>query len=326
MTLPAPIRVAALVIRDDAGRVLCVRKVGSPRFQLPGGKPEGGESAAAAAVRETEEEVRLTLTPDELGYLGVFTAEASNEPGFQVTATVFIRRQSGTNAYVDPVASAEIDEVAWIDPLDPGSRPLAPLLEHEVFPALREREISAIAVFAGANTGSNPANLRLADDLGAALARRGITLVYGGSRLGVMGRVAEATTSAGGRAVGVLTNHLANHELRYEGLYQLEMVETMAQRKQRMAELSCATIALPGGTGTLDELFDQWTTQQLGYHSAPIGLLGVEFWAPFVAMIDHMVAQGFIRPADRASLVLSDDADALIDGLRSWVPPIPRWM
>lgn len=323
MTLPQPIRVAALVIRDDAGRVLCVRKVGSPRFQLPGGKPEGAEPLINCALRETREEVGLNIDASELGFVGVFTAEASNEPGFVVTGTVFIRKPAP--GALHPVASGEIDEVRWVDPHHPGSTPLAPLLAGEIFPALRAREINAIAVFAGANLGSDPANAKLADALGAALARRGIALVYGGSRLGIMGRVAEATTSHNGNVIGVLTNHLAGHELRYEGLTRLEMVDTLAQRKARMAQLSDAVVALPGGTGTLDELFDQWTSQQLGYHSRPIGLLGVQFWSPFVSTIDHMVAQGFIRPTDRASLVLADDADMLIDGLRRWVRPVPRW-
>lgn len=326
MTTAAPIRVAALVIRDTAGRVLCVRKVGSPRFQLPGGKPEGGESPLETALRETREEVGLEVNPDDVGYVGAFTAPASNEPGFNVTATVFIRRPGPADeAACNPQAAGEIDEVAWIHPGAATGFELAPLLACDVFPALREREVRSISVFAGANLGTNPANAALADSLGAALARRGTTLVYGGSRMGIMGRVAEAATKAGGRSVGVLTHHLASHELRYEGLTRLEMVDTLAQRKQRMSELADATIALPGGAGTLDELFDQWTSQQLGYRSTPIGLLGAEFWAPFVAMIDHMVNQGFIRPADRESLILADDADQLIDALHRWVPPIPRW-
>lgn len=318
-----PIRVAALVIRDNAGRVLSVRKAGTSRFQLPGGKPEGVESLVEAALRETREEVGLAFAAGELGFLGEFAAEAANEPGREVRAAVFALRRPGPAS--TPVAASEIAEIAWVDPEGTGEIALAPLLSGEIFPALRGREIRAVAVYAGANPGANPAFLELAEATGTALARRGITLVYGGSRLGIMGRVAEATVSAGGKAVGVLTNALAAHELRHEGLTRLELVETLAQRKARMAELSDAAIVLPGGAGTLDELLDRWTSQQLGYHTAPIGLLGAEFWAPFVAMLNSMVAQGLLRPADKASLILSDDADALIDGLRTWIPPIPRW-
>ena len=326
MTSAQPIPVAALVIRDRAGRVLCVRKRGTAVFQLPGGKPEGAESQVETALRETREEVGIDVEADQLGYVGTFRAPAANEPGLDVVATVFIRKPDPTQtATYMPRAAAEIAECAWIDPAGPADVEIAPLLKHDVFPALRERQIRAISVFAGANPGTNPANAELADSLGVALARRGITLVYGGSRMGIMGRVAEAATAAGGQSVGVLTHHLASHELRYEGLTRLEMVDTLAQRKQRMSELADATIALPGGAGTLDELFDQWTSQQLGYRSTPIGLLGAEFWAPFVTMIDHMVDQGFIRPADRASLILADDAEQLLDALHVWVPPVPRW-
>lgn len=325
MTSAQPIRVAALVIRDSVGRVLCVRKRATSTFQLPGGKPEGTESQVETALRETREEVGIALDAEKLGYLGTFRAPAANEPGFDVDATVFIRQPDPTGTCL-PQAAAEIAECAWIDPADPSGVELAPLLQRDVFPALRERRIGAISVFAGANPGTNPANAALADSLGVALARRGITLVYGGSRMGIMGRVAEATTVAGGQSIGVLTHQLASHELRYEDLTKLEMVDTLAQRKQRMSELADATIVLPGGTGTLDELFDQWTSQQLGYRSTPIGLLGAEFWAPFVTMIDHMVDQGFIRPADRASLILADDAEQLLDALHGWVPPVPRWI
>jgi len=321
---PAPsVHVAAVVLRDADDRVLCVRKASSPRFQLPGGKVEPGETPLQAAVREVSEEVGLKLDPAGLRALGTFTAPASNEPGHDVHATVYARR--GAHPGPAPRPAAEIAELAWVDPAHPEGTELAPLLTGAVFPALLPRQLRAVAVYAGANPGTNPANLRLAAAFGGALARRGITLVYGGSRLGVMGSVARATVDAGGASVGVLTRHLASYELRFEGLTRLEMVETMAERKARMSVLSDAIVALPGGAGTLDELFEEWTNQQLGLHRKPIGLLGVEFWAPFVAMVEHMVAEGFIRPADREALVLADDPDDLLDALAAWVPPAPRW-
>ncbi|MEX3504285.1 TIGR00730 family Rossman fold protein [Corynebacterium sp. LK2510] len=327
MTGPVVIHVAAVVLRDRDGGVLCVRKASSPRFQLPGGKLDPGETPLDAAVREVREEIGVQINPGDLEAVGTFTADASNEPGHLVTATVFTHRgpdgpDSPSGA---PRACAEIAELAWVDPADPAGVALAPLLREAVFPALLPRRVRAIAVYAGANPGTNPANLSLADAFGAALATRGIGLVYGGSRLGVMGRVAQATVSAGGQATGVLTTHLANYELKFEHLTALEVVETMAERKTRMSALSDAIVALPGGAGTLDELLEEWTSQQLGLHRKPIGLLGTSFWAPFMTMVEHMVAEGFIRPADRDALVCSDDPDALIDALASWTPPPPRW-
>lgn len=312
------IDVAAIVFTDDTGRVLCVRKRTSPRFQLPGGKPEGDETKVRTAIRETREEVGIDVDPEQLSYLGTFSAQASNEPGHTVTSTVFLHAGVPTA----PAPAAEIAEAAWIDPTDHTGVELAPLLQHEIFPSLTPARIDAIAVFAGARDGTNPANADLARSLGEALARHDITLVYGGSKVGLMGEVARGSS----KSIGVLTHHLAQYEIQYDGLDHLEVVDTLAERKARMSELSDAIVALPGGAGTLDELFDEWTNQQLGLHRKPIGLLGREFWAPLVAMVDHMVAQGFMRPTDRSHLIVADDPDELIAALRAWHPPVPRWM
>ncbi|WP_115685677.1 TIGR00730 family Rossman fold protein [Corynebacterium senegalense] len=325
MTEPAAsstIHVAAVVLRNREGEVLCVRKHSTPRFQLPGGKFEPGETPAQAAVREVCEEVGVDLDPASLRALGTFTAPAANEPGHSVRAAVFAH--TGPEA-AHARAAAEIAEIAWIHPAAPGAAQLAPLLAGAVFPALLPRELGTVAVYAGASPGTNPANLELAEAFGTVLARRGITLVYGGSRVGVMGRVARAAVGAGGASIGVLTRHLAGFELKFEGLTRLELVDTLAQRKARMSELSDAVVALPGGSGTLDELFEEWTTQQLGLHRRPIGLLGARFWAPFVEMVEHMVAEGFIRQADRDALVLADEPEALLDALAAWTPPAPRY-
>ena len=252
-----------------------------------------------------------------MSYLGQFSALASNEPGCTVTSTVFLHPGAG----LSPAPAAEIAEARWIDPAAPDAE-LAPLLHGEIFPALKSREIEAIAVYAGAREGTNPANTALARSFGEALAEADITLVYGGSKLGLMGEVAEGSS----RSIGILTEHLVNYELQYEGLERLEVVATMAERKARMSELADAIVALPGGAGTLDELFEEWTSQQLGLHQKPIGLLGSEFWAPLVAMIDHMVDQGFMRPTDRAHMVVADDPQELLAKLRAWAPPVPRWL
>ena len=220
-----------------------------------------------------------------------------------------------------PAPAAEIAEAAWIDPAAP-DREIAPLLRERIFPALGAREITAVAVYAGARDGTNPANRALARAFGEALADAGITLVYGGSRLGLMGQVAEGAS----RSIGVITEYLQGYEIEYDGLERLEVVPTMAARKARMSELADAIVALPGGAGTLDELFDDWTSQQLGLHTKPIGLLGREFWAPLVTMVDHMVAEGFVRPTDRAHMVVADDPAELLAKLRAWAPPVPRWL
>ena len=311
------ISVAAIVFTDDKGRVLCVRKHSSPRFQLPGGKPEPGETLVDTALRETREEVGIRVDPEDLSYLGQFSAPASNEPGCTVTSTVFLHPGAG----LSPEPAAEIAEARWIDPTAPDAE-IAPLLRGEVFPALKAREIEAIAVYAGAREGTNPANAKLARAFGEALAEADITLVYGGSKLGLMGEVAEGSS----RSIGVLTEHLVNYELQYEGLERLEVVATMSERKARMSELADAIVALPGGAGTLDELFEEWTSQQLGLHHKPIGLLGSEFWAPLVAMVDHMVEQGFMRRTDRAHMIVADDPQELLAKLRAWAPPVPRWL
>lgn len=309
--------VAAIVFTDDKGRVLCVRKHSSPRFQLPGGKPEPGETLVETALRETREEVGIGVDPEDLSYLGQFSAPASNEPGCTVTSTVFLHPGAG----LSPEPAAEIAEARWIDPTAPDAE-IAPLLRGEVFPALKAREIEAIAVYAGAREGTNPANTALARAFGEALAEADITLVYGGSKVGLMGEVAGGSS----RSIGVLTEHLVNYELQYEGLERLEVVATMSERKARMSELADAIVALPGGAGTLDELFEEWTSQQLGLHHKPIGLLGSEFWAPLVAMVDHMVEQGFMRRTDRAHMIVADDPQELLAKLRAWAPPVPRWL
>nr|WP_269150563.1 TIGR00730 family Rossman fold protein [Corynebacterium godavarianum] len=183
----------------------------------------------------------------------------------------------------------------------------------------------AVTVFAGANPGKRPEYLEQGHLLGEALARRGATLVYGGSKVGVMGAVAAGASASGGSSLGVLTTQLANYELKFDGLDRLELVGSMAERKAMMSQQGDAIVALPGGTGTLDELFQEWTSQQLGLHSKPIGLLGSEFWQPLLGMVDHMVRNGFVRQTDRDHLVVADDPNELLDRLERWVPPVPRW-
>lgn len=185
--------------------------------------------------------------------------------------------------------------------------------------------IRSVAVFTGAKDGASPEYAQLARSLGATLAHAGVTVVYGGGKVGLMGAVADGALDAGGRVVGVMPEHLVSGEIAHPGLSELEVVRTMHERKQRMADLADAFIALPGGGGTLDEFFEAWTWQQLGVHSKPVGLCGRRFWQPLLDMLDHMVTEGFVRPEDRETLMVADGPDDVLPRLSEWQPPAPKW-
>lgn len=152
--------------------------------------------------------------------------------------------------------------------------------------------------------------------MGEALARRGIGLVYGGASVGLMGRIANAAIEAGGEVIGVLPEALKHRELAHPNLSAMHVVGSMHERKAKMAELADGFIALPGGLGTLDELFEMLTWGQLGIHTKPVGLLDVRgFFAPLIEMIDAYVAAGFVDRSQRDALAIAHDPDALIDML-----------
>ena len=170
-----------------------------------------------------------------------------------------------------------------------------------------------LCVFCGSADGARPEYVDSARALGTLLAQRGIELVYGGASVGLMGAVADATLSAGGHAVGVIPRALMEREIAHTGLTRLHVVDTMHQRKALMGELSDAFAALPGGLGTLEELFEVWTWTQLGIHAKPLGLLDVRgYFAPLVAMLDHAVREGFVRRRQRESLTVARTPDALL--------------
>ena len=174
----------------------------------------------------------------------------------------------------------------------------------------------SVAVYCGSRAGGDPAYAALAQVLGAAIGRRGWQLVYGGGRAGLMGTVADATLAAGGRVVGVIPESLMKLEVGHAGLSELHVVQTMHQRKQMMAERSHAFVAMPGGIGTFEELFEVWTWRHLGYHDRPLGLLDVlGYWTPMLAFLHHAVAQGFMGDDQMTMLQVSDQADALLDAL-----------
>jgi len=184
--------------------------------------------------------------------------------------------------------------------------------------------VRRICVFCGSSPGRRPAFAAAASELGARLAADGIGLVYGGGSVGLMGTVADAALAAGGEVVGVIPEALAGKEVAHTGLTRLHVVKSMHERKALMAEMADAFLALPGGFGTLDELFEAITWGQLGIHRKPIGLLDVEgYFAPLLAFVDRAVGDGFIRPPYRELFVVSATVDGLLAALARHTPPPP---
>lgn len=175
---------------------------------------------------------------------------------------------------------------------------------------------SNICVYCGSSKGTRPEYETAAQEMGAELTRRGLGLVYGGGSVGLMGVLARTVHTGGGRVTGILPQALAPRELSGHPVGELEIVDTMHTRKARMADLADAFVAMPGGYGTLEELFEVVTWAQIGYHHKPIGLLNVAgFYDPLLAMIDHGIAEGFIRPSFRSLLVSAGSAKELLDRL-----------
>jgi uncharacterized protein (TIGR00730 family) len=176
--------------------------------------------------------------------------------------------------------------------------------------------IHAVCVFTGSKPGTHPCYLETAAGLGAALARRGIALVYGGARVGLMGAVADAALAGGGRVVGVMPQGLVDREVAHQGLSELIITPDMHARKAKMGSLADAFLALPGGYGTLEELFEVITWGQLGLHRKPVGLLDSGgFWGGLQAFLAHTRAEGFIPESGLAVLPCEADPDRILDRL-----------
>jgi uncharacterized protein (TIGR00730 family) len=186
--------------------------------------------------------------------------------------------------------------------------------------------VGRIAVFCGATSGVDPRHAEAARHLGAVLAARGSGLVTGGGRVGLMGAVADAALAAGGEVVGVIPRRLVDRELAHPGLTRLVVVESLAERKSAMVDLSDGFIALPGGIGTLDELAEVLSWAQLGLHDRPTGLLDVGgYWRPLLAWLDLSVAEGYVLRAHREAILVTDDPEAMLDAFASFRPPGDRW-
>lgn len=183
-------------------------------------------------------------------------------------------------------------------------------------------ELRRICVFCGSRPGAHDHYVAQARALGAALAAGGLGLVYGGARVGLMGAVADAALAAGGEVIGVLPRALMNKELAHPGLHALHVVDSMHARKALMAELADGFIALPGGLGTLDELFEILTWAQLGIHHKPVVMLSWRgFYAPLLAFLARAQGEGFIAALDQQLLLVGDDAESALALLRGYVPP-----
>jgi uncharacterized protein (TIGR00730 family) len=185
-----------------------------------------------------------------------------------------------------------------------------------------------LCVFAGSNAGSQREYTGASQDLGRALVRRGIELVYGGGKVGLMGSLADAVLAAGGRVYGVIPDALVAKEVAHAGLTELRVVTSMHERKAMMADLSDGFIALPGGWGTLEEFFEVLTWAQLGIHRKPCGLLNVRgYFDGLLSFIDHSIKERFVHPENRPMVLTSDSADELLDQFDRYVPPrVEKWL
>ena len=188
--------------------------------------------------------------------------------------------------------------------------------------------LQTVCVFCAAGEGRNPTYVAHARQMGRYLAGSGRRLVYGGGRTGLMGALAEGALGAGGEVVGIMPKHLVDHEVAHTGLTELRVVASMHERKAMLADMSDGFLAMPGGLGTLEELFEIWTWGQLGLHRKPYGILNVHgYFTPLLAFLDHAVSEQFIRPEYRALLVVDTEPAALIARMEAMEPPpLPRWV
>lgn len=178
------------------------------------------------------------------------------------------------------------------------------------------RSAFSVCVYCGSRQGSDPAYAQAAREVGAEIGRRGWELVYGGGKVGLMGVVADAVLEHGGRVVGVIPRILMEREVGHRGLHELHVVETMHQRKQMMAERAGGFLAMPGGIGTMEELFEVWTWRQIGYHDQPVGLLNVSgYYDALLSFLQRSVDSGFLAAAQMQALDVDHRPQALLDTL-----------
>ncbi len=189
-------------------------------------------------------------------------------------------------------------------------------------------ELQRVCVFCGAATGHDPKHAKLAHALGSAIAARGLGLVYGGGKVGLMGVVAEAALAGGAEVVGIIPEALMTRELGHGGVTELRVVASMHERKQQMNDLSDGFVVLPGGIGTLEESVEIQSWAQLGLHSKGICYLDMDgYWDPFFSLLERMEGSGFLRPEFAALALRAHSPDAALDALAGWrAPALPRWI
>jgi uncharacterized protein (TIGR00730 family) len=188
--------------------------------------------------------------------------------------------------------------------------------------------MNSVCVFCGSSEGASPIYLTAARRVGTLLATAGLGLVYGGASVGLMGALADAALQAGGKVIGVIPRALQKREVAHTGLTDLRVVESMHERKALMAELSDAFLALPGGVGTLEELFEVWTWGLLGIHAKPCGLLNVGgYFGPLLTFLDYAAAEGFVRTAHREMVIVDAEPERLLERFRAYrPPPTTKWL
>jgi uncharacterized protein (TIGR00730 family) len=183
-----------------------------------------------------------------------------------------------------------------------------------------------IAVFCGSSTGNQSSFVTAAKKLGTFFANNGIDIVYGGGKVGLMGTIADAALARGGKVIGVIPEYLKEKEIAHEGLTELIIVKDMHERKALMAAMADAFVALPGGAGTLEEIFEAWTWAQLGHHSKPCAFYNTNgFYKDLLAMITNMVNSGFLNAEYSEMLILADSPEILIHDINTYQPPLKKW-
>jgi len=188
--------------------------------------------------------------------------------------------------------------------------------------------VRSVCIYCGSSLGNSPEYAEQASILARTLAQNAITIVYGGAKVGLMGVIADTALAEGGTVIGVIPQSLVEKEVAHQGLSKIHVVESMHERKALMSELSEGFIALPGGVGTFEEIFEVWTWAQLGFHSKPCGLLNVSsYFDPLSAFISHAASEGFIKPQHQQMLIVAATVDELLAKFNTYKPPtVKKWI